>query len=117
MNPPNFPFFPNLRYIQGMLGKFTSSRTHAPWRVILGVLCIALILVTGVVSVAHTHAQGASHADCSLCVVAHSAVQAASPAPQVLFLQIVTEVEVTRPLVRRQYVPQFALFSRPPPAA
>ena len=46
-------------------------------------LCVLLVVVTGTVQVAHTHADGAdTHADCSLCAVAHITVHLAqTPAP------------------------------------
>src|ERR1039457_342768 len=74
----HFPFFSNLRYIHGMLGKYATSQMRSPWRVLLGVLCIALIMVGGIVAVTHTHSQREiSHQDCGLCVTAHMAVQVA----------------------------------------
>jgi hypothetical protein len=81
------------------------------------VLCIWLVLLGGVLSAAHTHAQGdVSHADCGLCVAAHMAVQVAAPPPQIVVVQVFTEVEAFRPVARLQFIPQFDLYSRPPPA-
>jgi quinol-cytochrome oxidoreductase complex cytochrome b subunit len=115
----HFPFLANLRYIQGMLGKYTTSLRRTPWRIFLGVLCIALIMVGGVVSATHTHSQReTSHQDCGLCVTAHMAVQIAVTVTQVCVAhQVFTRVEASNPVARPQFAPQFALFSRPPPAA
>jgi quinol-cytochrome oxidoreductase complex cytochrome b subunit len=101
-----------------MLGKITPSRMRSPWRIVLGVVCIALIMVGGLVSATHTHSQREiTHQDCSLCVTAHMAVQVAVTVTQVCVAQVFTRVEASRPIVAHDFTPQFALFSRPPPAA
>jgi hypothetical protein len=114
----HFPFFSNLRYIREMTGKTTLSRPRSPWRILLGVLCIALIMVGGVVAATHTHSQREiSHQDCGLCVTAHMAVQIAVTVTQVCVAQVFTRVEASHPVASHDFTPQFALFSRPPPAA
>jgi quinol-cytochrome oxidoreductase complex cytochrome b subunit len=100
-----------------MLGKYTTSQMRSPWRVLLGVLCIALIMVGGVVAATHTHSQREiPHQDCGLCVTAHMAVQVAVTVTQVCVAQVFTRVEASRPVASHDFTPQFALFSRPPPA-
>jgi hypothetical protein len=100
-----------------MLSSFTQPRLRSPWTVFLGILCISLLLVGGLVSAAHNHvAATASHQDCGLCVSAHMAIQVAASVTQVLVCGVFTSVETVSPLPRRQFLPQFALFSRPPPA-
>jgi hypothetical protein len=100
-----------------MLGKYTGSRLRSPWRVLLSVLCVSLVMVGGIVSVTHTHSQGEnSHQDCGLCVTAHMAVQVAVSVTHVFVSQVFTRVEASRPLASHDFSPQFALFSRPPPA-
>jgi hypothetical protein len=99
-----------------MLGKFTTPQM-CRWRILLGVFCIALLMVGGVVSATHNHAkEDVSHQDCSLCVTAHMAVQVAVTVTQVTTAQVFTRVETSQPVSRPQFTPQFALFSRPPPA-
>jgi hypothetical protein len=101
-----------------MVGKVTTSRVRSPRRVLLGLLCIVLIAVGGVVSAAHTHSQSeVAHQDCGLCVTAHMAVQIAIAVTQVSVVQAFTRVEASRTLAAHDFTPQFALFSRPPPAA
>jgi hypothetical protein len=101
-----------------MLGKITMSPVRSPWRVVLGVLCIALVMVGGIVSVTHTHSQREiSHQDCGLCVTAHMAVQVAVTVTQVCVAKVFTRVEASLPVASHDFTPQFALFSRPPPAA
>ncbi len=90
---------------------------RTPWRIVVGVLCIALIMLGGIVSVTHSHAQGeSSHQDCGLCVTAHMAVQVAVTVTQVCVAQVFTRVETSSPIAQPQFTPQFALFSLPPPA-
>ena len=79
-------------------------------------LCISLILVVGTLSVTHSHVDGKVHSECSLCVTAHTAVHNAAPPPQIFLSQVFTELEASGPVARPQSAPQFALFSRPPPA-
>jgi hypothetical protein len=80
------------------------------------VLCVSLILLFGTLSVTHSHVDGKVHSDCGLCVTAHAAVHMSAPPPQIFIAQVFTGLEAVRPVARPQSVPQFALFSRPPPA-
>jgi len=106
-----------LSYIRGMLSKYTGPRLRSPWRVLLGVLCISLVMVGGVVSATHTHSDGeVSHQDCGLCVTAHMAVQVAVSVTHVFVSEVFARVEASKPLASHDFTPQFALFSRPPPA-
>lgn len=87
------------------------------WRVILAVLCIGLVALGTTVQVAHSHLdKDASHADCSLCVIAHVGAEAV-PAPVTLAVAtFVSLIETTSPVTRPAAVLTFALFTRPPPA-
>jgi hypothetical protein len=90
---------------------------RSPWRVLLGVLCISLVLLGGIVSVTHNHAhEDASHQDCGLCVTAHMAIQVAVSVTPVFVDHVFSRVEASSPVASHQIIPQFALFSRPPPA-
>lgn len=100
-----------------MAGKYTASHVRSPWKFFLGVLCIALVLVGGLLSVSHSHADGkAYHSDCGLCVSSHIAVNVSPPLPQFFPVHDSTHVEIPRPAAHLQLAPEFALFSRPPPA-
>jgi hypothetical protein len=100
-----------------MLRKYTPSHLRASWRPLLGALCIALVMLGSILSAAHVHAHGdVEHPECGLCATAHMAVQVTAPAPQIVTVQVYTEVETPAPVARPQFIPQFALFSRPPPA-
>lgn len=109
--------FCQLRYSDEMLSSSTQPRLRSPWKVFLGFLCISLLLVGGFVSATHNHvADTSSHQDCGLCVSAHMAIQVATSVTQIFVCGVFTRVESANPLPRRQFLPQFALFSRPPPA-
>jgi len=89
-----------------------------PWRVLLALVCVLLVVVAGTVQVAHTHADGAiTHADCSLCATAHitvNLVQTPAPAPAVAVIAV---LEAEPPSVLPIAFSTFALFTRPPPVA
>ena len=87
----------------------------SPWRTLLALLCIVLVMATATVELTHTHADGA-HADCALCVVAHVVIQTVSaPALLVLFARIAAVVLAARVLIMAKAT-IFAFFTRPPPA-
>jgi hypothetical protein len=96
--------------------KLSSARAEAPWRILLALLCVLLVVVLGSVQVAHIHSDGADHADCALCAAAHITVHpvhAPAPAPT-------TSVVAAVGSLSRSVLPStlsiFALFTRPPPA-
>jgi len=89
---------------------------HLLW-VVLGFLCCALVTLSGIVQVGHTHADGqAVQSDCALCHVAHLVVQPS--VPQVLPRTIFVVVSVSTALQPRRtlFFFVFSLFTRPPPA-
>jgi len=85
------------------------------WVVILGVICIALVLFTGVVHAAHFHANGQIDQDCALCVAAHQAVQVAALVVVILCSQPVERrtAERASPTPRQRFL--LKLANRPPP--
>lgn len=85
------------------------------WVSILGTLCIVLILFTGLVHVAHFHANGQVDQDCALCVTAHQAVQIAALVVVILCSQRVERrtVERASPTPRQRFL--LKLANRPPP--
>jgi hypothetical protein len=90
---------------------------RSPWRVLLGVLCISLVMLGGVLYATHSHSHSdVAHQDCGLCVTAHMAVQVAVSVTHVFVSEVFTRVEASRPIASHDFIPQFALFSRPPPA-
>lgn len=63
-------------------------RSWAAW---LGIVCIALVLLTGILRVSHSHPDGRIDPDCSLCMTAHTVAQ----------VVVVVAIQVTsQPVVR-----------------
>ena len=91
-------------------------RVDRPWRLLLAILCVLLVVVSGTVQIAHTHADGAdTHANCSLCAAAHITVHLAqAPAPTQV-AAVVTVLAAVPPSVVSTALCTFALFTRPPP--
>jgi hypothetical protein len=94
------------------------SRPHSQfsWLKLLGILCIALVAISGVVQAAHTHPAGQPEHDCAICVSAHQAVQIVAVPLLTVFVEPVAFLAAecfTRPPANRF---SFKLFSRPPPA-
>jgi hypothetical protein len=90
--------------------------TGNPWRVLLALVCVLLVVVAGTVQVAHTHADGAvPHADCSLCAAAHIAVNLVQTPAEAPPVAVVAVLESEPPSVLPIALSTFALFTRPPP--
>jgi hypothetical protein len=89
--------------------------TRVSWVSILGILCLVLILVTGIVQVTHAHTSGQIDHDCALCLTAHQAIQIAVVVTVLLVSHLVarfTSDDFT-PLPRQRFVLKLAI--RPPP--
>jgi hypothetical protein len=99
-----------------MPGRSRNLRTRNPLWVVLGFLCCALVIFSGVVQVGHTHADGqAVQSDCAICHTAHLAVQPAVPQslPRTVFV-VASESTALQP-IRAQAFFVLSLFTRPPP--
>jgi hypothetical protein len=95
--------------------RLPSSSTRSPFRILLALLCVALVLTTATVELTHHHNDG-EHAGCALCVVAHAVIQTvAAPALLVLFTRVAAVTVAARVLYLKKAT-IFALFTRPPPA-
>ena len=99
-----------------MLRRASGSRPQFSLVSLLGILCIALVLLSGVVQVAHTHTSGQPDHDCSLCTTAHHVIQVVALVTLELSIAPVTPVasEPARDLPTPTLF--FKLASRPPPA-
>ncbi len=105
-------------YTLGVLQSKLKPVTLSPWKSFLGVLCIVLVLVSGTLSVTHSHGKAVDeHGTCGLCVSAHMTAHLAAPAPQLILTEVFIELEPSIPVARAYFVPHFALFCRPPPAS
>jgi hypothetical protein len=95
-----------------------TTRSEQPWRILLAVLCVLLVVVTGIAQVAHTHSDGgATHADCALCAAAHVSVQIAYAPAAAPPIAVATPVETAPAVLLLPTLSAFALFTRPPPAS
>jgi hypothetical protein len=91
------------------------NRADRPWRILLALACVLLVVVLGSVQVAHTHADGADHADCALCAAAHVSVHPVHAPSPALATSVVVTLEALPPTVLPRTLSIFALFTRPPP--
>lgn len=92
------------------------SRFRLNWASALGILCIGLVLISGMAQVAHFHAGGAIDHDCALCVAAHHVAQAA-PVLHVNCISAPVAALIARTsLVQPRRALFFRLISRPPPS-
>jgi len=99
-----------------MLGRNTSLRAFPRWKLLLGLLCVALVILGGTLAATHTHdRENSIHADCSLCVAAHVTVQLAPQQPVLTLTRVFTRVESTRAVRRPHLELAFDLYTRPPP--
>ncbi|MGA7521602.1 MAG: hypothetical protein WBW84_03920 [Acidobacteriaceae bacterium] len=92
-----------------------SRGPRSSWVTSLGILCIALVLFTGIVHATHSHANGRIDPDCSLCMTAHHAVQIVVAVTVVISSRPVVRyvAETFSPLPRQRFV--IKLANRPPP--
>jgi len=101
-----------------MLGRFTTSRMHPRWKFLVGLLCVALVVLSGTISATHTHGHDNSlHDDCGLCAAAHATVQLATQPPLPILARVYTRVETARAVRRPALKLAFDLFTRPPPVS
>jgi hypothetical protein len=91
-------------------------RARSTWLAMVGIICVALILMVGVVQVMHRHPSGHIDPDCALCVTAHQAVQVVALIALDMSSQPIEHV-APDPILR---LPNstffFRLDCRPPPA-
>jgi hypothetical protein len=91
--------------------RMTVSRSRG----LIGIVCIALVLMGGMVQAAHFHASGEPDHDCTLCMAAHQVARTAAPVTFSISSVPVARVIVPRSLSRPQPAIFFRLSSRPPP--
>jgi hypothetical protein len=91
-------------------------RARSSWVALLGIVCVALVLMVGVVQVTHSHPSGRPDPHCALCVTAHLAVQVVALIVLNFSSRPIEHVclELKLELPRRRWF--FRLDCRPPPA-
>jgi hypothetical protein len=99
-----------------MLRRASVSRPQFSVATLLGIICIALVLMSGVVQVVHSHPTGQPDHDCSLCTSAHHVIQVVALVTLELSILPVTPVVSEPPRVLTAPALFFKLASRPPPA-
>lgn len=83
----------------------------------LGIFCCALVALSGIVQVGHTHAAGqALQSDCALCHTAHLVIQPAVPQSLPHIMLVAAAIVAAFQLIRLHSCTTFSLFTRPPPA-
>ena len=94
-------------------------RPQHSWVTILGIVCIALVLFTGILQVTHSHPNGQIDRDCSLCFTAHHTVQAVVAVTLQVSSQPIARLarEQFAPLPRQRFVLKLAIRPPPVPAA
>jgi hypothetical protein len=91
-------------------------RDEHPWRLLLAILCVLLVVISGVVQAAHIHSDGAdSHANCSLCATAHITVHMQHTTAPAQAAAVAVVLQTLPPTVLSSGLSTFALFNRPPP--
>jgi len=86
-----------------------SASKHIAW------LCLFLTLGSVYAFAAHHHSNLSDEAQCTICVVAHSASPIAASALPTSFLVLILFIVLAGPLSAKQRLVSFALTVRPPP--
>jgi hypothetical protein len=92
------------------------SRPRLSWAAVLGIVCIVLVLMSGVAQAAHSHAATAPDHDCALCVAAHHVAYVAASITLYFISLQVTSLTAARSLRMPRRAVFFRLISRPPPS-
>ncbi|HEX3438467.1 MAG TPA: hypothetical protein VHT24_16980 [Pseudacidobacterium sp.] len=95
---------------------YTGEHQQASWVRWLGVFCIALVLLAGFISVAHTHPNGqVDREGCSLCATAHHVIQTVALITLAVSIQPIVQLapEKNLDLPRQRFLLKLAI--RPPP--
>ena len=92
------------------------SRHRGRRGLLLGIICVALLGFFATVQVAHFHdSVGASHSDCSLCVIVHAGIVPHAPVVVPAPVEHKTRVEIL-PTETPWESFVFSFYTRPPPA-
>ena len=97
--------------------RFPANKSWHSWASLVGVLAIALVLLSGMVQAAHFHPNGQVDHDCALCMSAHSVAQMAPPVTLQLSNVPITHLHPARGTARPRLTRFFVFVTRPPPAA
>ena len=81
----------------------------------IALLCLLLTLLSAYGFAAHHHSSPGDDAQCTICVVAHSASPVARSILLGAFLHLILLIQVAGPVSTKQRLVPFALTVRPPP--
>lgn len=99
-----------------VIRKLPNCSVGSRWRLLVGLLCLALVVACGTIQVIHAHVSGdVSDSTCSLCATAHVVMHVAEPVYAPVAARVLSLVEVVTPAGRAHGLSVFALFTRPPP--
>jgi hypothetical protein len=103
------------------MGRTLLHQQNSGWRRVFGVFCILLVLLASSAEIVHVHNDGLRdsagiHPDCSLCVTAHSAVQATVATVVAVTLRTVAKCADPEPIYFHRDL-DIRLSIRPPPVA
>ena len=79
-------------------------------------LCLLLTVVSAYVFAAHQHSSLHDEAQCTICVVAHSASPIPAAILPTVFLVLILLILIAGPVSAKQRLVPFALTVRPPPS-
>ena len=82
---------------------------------VLGSLCIALVLMSGMIQAAHFHASAQTDHDCALCLTVHTVAQVTATIALHFASFSVEPLDAPRTIARARDAVHFRLASRPPP--
>jgi hypothetical protein len=97
--------------------RFVFPKMRISRALLMGGLCVALVLMSGMIQAAHFHASAQPDHDCALCLTMHSVAQAAAPIVLHFSSRSVASLVPARSISRPRAQIHFRLASRPPPVA
>ena len=101
-----------------MRKSYSRERLQSPWVRWIGMLCIALVLMAGMIQVLHTHPAGqVDHEGCSLCNTAHHVVKGVALVTLAVSILPVWRVASDKPIERPRQKVLHKLVNRPPPVS
>jgi len=92
------------------------SRLRCSRALVLGMLSVALVLMSGMIQAAHFHTPDSTDHDCALCLAVHSTAQTTAPIELHFTSRPVARLVALRTIARPRPAVHFRLSSRPPPA-
>lgn len=93
------------------------KRFQWSWVSLLGIVCIALVLLTGFIQITHAHPARQIDDGCSLCNTAHHVVQTVALVCVAVTVRPIWRIASDKPSARPRQKFLHKLANRPPPVA